>query len=461
MSGAQKKIYAGILVCICICSVLPLFAEYNRRGMPDSVMIRREIEESWLYPPMSVLQDKQPEVRRNEAGELFEVRAEENGDRFSVIIAPRESISLSVYSDNGVSTMTSDVYPAQSYGSWILTKNIADNSFVSVKYYISTDENVFLQFRSGGDKTFVDFIVYGAFAVRGVQLGIPVEKLYTASFSDIASWTKSSLPWEYINVMPELYHSVLQMVQVIRENLSRIVYTEDAVLEGDGSLVHLTNGEPFSVPDDIADAENKLLLSSGGFVKWIVDGLMMPATGGALKIAPLLKPTITRSSLGMTSVLGQQYNLSFALDWTRNLAAAAESVYTGNNMLYADSGVDVKINPFASELSPAGIVMSPGYIKNAGYSITHLQSLFYILAAQEPGKFYLGALRETDRSKSPEVNFFTNCIAFFPYFDASGKYGLAVFMNGVETSLEKLLDAYPSSFIHLVRISSSDLFFPE
>ena len=129
MSGAQKKIYAGILVCICICSVLPLFAEYNRWGMPDSVMIRREIEESWLYPPMSVLQDKQPEVRRNEAGELFEVRAEENGDRFSVIIAPRESISLSVYSDNGVSTMISDVYPAQSYGSWILTKNIADNSF--------------------------------------------------------------------------------------------------------------------------------------------------------------------------------------------------------------------------------------------------------------------------------------------------------------------------------------------
>ena len=52
-------------------------------------------------------------------------------------------------------------------------------------------------------------------------------------------------------------------------------------------------------------------------------------------------------------------------------------------------------------------------------------------------------------------------LAFFPYFDANGKYGLAVFMNGVETSLEKLLDAYPSSFIHLVRISSSDLFFPE
>lgn len=461
MAAIHKRLYAVMAVLACICCALPLFAEYNRKGMPDSALIRRDVEETWLYPPASVLREKQPEVLQNEAGELFEVRFEETEDRFFVIIAPRRAVTLSVYSQDGMSTMTSDVYAAEAYGSWILTKNSADNSFVSIKYYIAPDTNVFVQLREEGGTALADFVVYGSFAARGVQLGVPIEQLYTASFADIAAWTRTTLPWQYIDILPELYHSPQQMVSVIRENLGRIVYTEDAVLEGDGTLVHLSSGAPFEAPDDMHDAENKLFLSSGGFVKWIVDGLLLPETGGALKIEPLLRQTTARSPISRSGVLEQTYNLDFALDWTRNLAAGAESVYTGSNMLYADSGVDVQIDPFASELSPAGIAVSSGYIRNAGYPIQTLQALFYVLAVQEPGKFYLGALRETDMSQSPEIHFFTNCIAFFPYFDANAEFKIAVFMNGQETTLDRLEEAYPDTFVHLVRISASDMFFPE
>ncbi|MBR5183784.1 MAG: cation:proton antiporter, partial [Bacteroidales bacterium] len=83
-----------------------------------------------------------------------------------------------------------------------------------------------------------------------------------------------------------------------------------------------------------------------GFVKWIVDGLVMPIAGSNLELEPLKMPTVTLRSGSRADVLSDNYNVYFSLDWTRNLAAAYLSVTSGNNYTFKNSGCEVRITPF-------------------------------------------------------------------------------------------------------------------
>jgi hypothetical protein len=247
------------------------------------------------------------------------------------------------------------------------------------------------------------------------------------------------------------------MAQVIRKNLSRIVYAEDAMYDESGAPVYVSTGKSRKTDEKDAD---KLSLSSAGFVKWIVDGLVEPLSGSYVKRKPLLVQTVDYMPTGFPGTMSGQYNLSFALDWTRNLAAAALSVRQGRTYLYKDSAVDVQIEPFAAELTDEDVRNTSGYIKDSGYASESLKALLYILAVTEPNYFYLGAVRQTDM-KSPEIKVFNESVAFIPYFDSTGRFNCAVFRNGAETDLEDFMAKYKNCFVNLVRIETSDSFFPQ
>ena len=104
-----------------------------------------------------------------------------------------------------------------------------------------------------------------------------------------------------------------------------------------------------------------------------------------------------------------------------------------------------------------------GYLKDTGYRINAIKGLLYVLAVTEPGKLYLGAVRQSHRPSvdSPEVQFFTESVAIFPYFDTSGRFQVVIFENGTELSLETFMDRYKDSYVHLVRINASERFFPQ
>ena len=222
-------------------------------------------------------------------------------------------------------------------------------------------------------------------------------------------------------------------------------------------LVHISTGKKF---DKSEIDDEKLSLSSAGFVKWIGDGLVEPLTGGMLKREPLLQETVTVRDTGRQGVLSQQYSLFFGLDWIRNLASAIISVYTGITYMSNQSGVDVTINPFASTYTESGIANIVTFIENTGYSVPVLKSLLYVLASTEPGTFYLGAIRSTDRSVSPEIKTFNDCVAFFPYFQDDGSFACGVFMNGREISLDDFCLLYEEDFVYLTKVKASEKFFP-
>ena len=453
----MKKIF---LIIAGLVLFSPLFARYNRLGIPDSSEIRDCLEEQWFTAPLSEVRQNQPEIRANDNGEKFQIRLEENESTFNVFVAPHAVIKVNVYSDKGMFTEEQDLYPGDAAGSWVLIRDKRTGKPMRIRYYFLKDSDVYVQFSPQGKIALADLVIYGNYAARGVPTGMPFSKFYTASFEDVMNITETKLPWSYVLADPQIYHSMKQMAAVIRERLPFISVVNDAMYDENGDLVHISTGKKFENIDESDKSEKKLLLSSAGFVKWIADGLVEPLSGGLLKRDPLIQETVFVKDNGRQGVLSQKYDLFFSLNWVRNLASAVISVYAGKIYLSNQSGVDVTINPFASSITDKGVANTVTFVENSGYTVRVLHSLLYVLAATEPGTFFLGAIRGTDRTVTPEVMAFNECVVFFPYFQDDGAFACNVFMNGKEMSLEDFCYFYADDFVYLTRVKSSENFFP-
>lgn len=450
----MKKSIFVLLLALCIS---PLFAAYNSLGVPDSSEIREQLIERWFEAPLSAVRENMPEVYYNEAGQKFQVRLEETADTFNIFVSPSREINVAVYSSKGTSMQKQEVFPGEDAGSFVLVRDKKTGKALKIRYYFLKNSDVFIQFTPSTKTALADMVIYGNYAARGVPTGIPFTKFYEISFEDIMKVTQTKLPWNYVTPDVNRYHSVMQMIAVIKERLPFIMIANDAMYDEHNDLVHITTGKEFDT--DSLD-ENKLYLSSAGFLKWIADGIVEPIAGGRLKREPLIKETVTVKNNGHQGVLSQKYNLYFGLDWIRNLASAVISVQIGKNYLFNQSGVDVTINPFASSVTSYGVENTVTFIEDSGYNASVLKSLLYILASTEPGNFYFGAIRTTDRTVTPEVKYFGDCCAFFPYFLEDGSFQCTVFINGRQMVIDDFLLQHADDFVYLTRVKSDERFFP-
>lgn len=449
------------LICL-IFSIVSLsvfvFADDYFSNIPDSSDIRTNLIEEWFESSLNGVRTSKPTILYNEIGEEFQVRLEEDDSTYKIFVAPHSVIDVDVYSDKGKHTERQDVYPGDIEGSWVLIKNKKDDRPLRIRYYFKKDSDVYIQFSPNGKTSLADMVIFDNYAVKGASTGVPFSTFYEASLNDAINITKDIFPWKYVKTFPDLYHSSKQMCAVIKEKLPSIEYTEDAMIDENNNLVHISTGKAF-IESEIHT--NKLQLSSAGFVKWIADGLVEPIAGGKLKRSPLITETVNVKDNGRQGVLSQIYDLYFSLNWVRNLSSGIISVYTGRKYLYNKSGVDVKINPFASTITPNGIINTVAFIEDSGYSVMVLKSLLYVLASSEPDNFFIGAIRGTDQSVSPEIKAFNECVAFFPYFETDGSFFCNVFINGRLLSLDDFLMIYGGDFVYLTKVRSSEQFFPD
>lgn len=455
MKKLNGKIFIGLFLLLL---AAPVFADYNSWGIPDSSEIRKGLKERWFEASLEDVRMNLPEIYDNDAGQKFQVRLEESDSTYMIFVAPCATINVKVYSNKGMSYEQQEIYPGEAPGSWVLVRDKKTNKPIRIRWYFSVDSDIYVQFTPYGRTAVADLLIYGNYASKGASTGIPFDKLYEISFADVMKMTSISLPWKYVTVDGDKFGSVLQMAGMIQKNLGRVMFVQNAMYDEDGKLIQITNGKVF-------DTENqdpaKLYLSSAGFVKWIADGLVEPIAGTKLKRAPLVKETVTVKENGYQGVLSQKYNLFFALDWIRNLAAAITSVNNGKVYMYNEAGTDVTINPFAATISGAGTVNTVTFIEDTGYNVSVLKSLLYVLAATESGNFYFGAIRETDKTITPEIKVFNDCVAFFPYFSSNGSFGCFVYMNGKQISLDDFCMIYPDAYIYLTRARASKDFYPE
>jgi len=451
----KRKIFTSIFLLLL---AVPVFADYNSWGIPDSSEIRRGLKERWFEASLDEVRMNLPEIYDNDAGEKFQVRLEESDTTYMIFVAPCATINVKVYSSKGVSYEQQEVYPGEAPGSWVLVRDKKTDAPIRIRWYFSVDSDIYIQFTPYGKTAVADLLIYGNYAAKGAPTGVSFTSLYSASFADVQKTTAVSIPWKYVTVDGDKFGSVLQMAGVIQENLGRIMYVQNAVYDENGDLVQMTNGKPFDLENQ---DPTKLYLSSPGFVKWIADGLVEPIAGSKLKREPLTVETVSVKENGYQGVLSQKYNLFFSLDWIRNIAAAVVSVNNGKVYMYNESGADVTINPFAATITNTGTLNTVTFIEDTGYNVSVLKSLLYVLAATESGNFYFGAIRETDKTVKPEMKVFNDCVVFFPYFSSNGSFGCFVFINGRQISLDDFCMIYSDSYVYLTRARASNNFYPE
>ena len=245
--GKMKKLNRAILAAfVLLLFVSPAFAAYNSWGIPDSSEIRKGLVERWFEADLETVRMNLPEIYDNNAGEKFQVRLEEADSTYMIYVAPCAVINVNVYSNKGVTKEQQEVYPGDAPGSWVLVRDKKTNAPIRIRWYFTVNSDVYVQFTPYGKTAFADLVIYGNYASKGASTGVSFSELYRASFEDILSMTKISLPWKYVTVDGDKYDGVLQMVGMIQKNLGRVMYVPNAMYDEDGNLVQITNGKPFS-----------------------------------------------------------------------------------------------------------------------------------------------------------------------------------------------------------------------
>ena len=453
-----KKLIIGATAALVF--IFPCFAEFDFYSIPDSAKIRESILDTWLKAPLSRVKSYSSYTVKNDYGTTFQVRWEESDTELSIIVAPQSMLKTGLYGDkNTYRTESQSLYPKNAPGSWVLYRDKTNGRPVRICYYFNKDSDVYVQFRADGGKTFADMVIFDAYACRYIPVGVSFDKFYTASLSDVNRYTSRSLPWSYVDVVTGQYHSKLQMIEVIRENQKYFKHIEDVCYDENGELIYITSGKKV---DDRNFDSNHLYISNAGFVKWVIDGITEPLTGMNIDPSQLVIPTVEYDSVGRNGILSQTYNLSFALDWTRNLAAKCISLRNGRTYDYKTGGVDVTFNPFVFYNEGNRICSVTGYIDNTGSPVKNLKALLYVLSLTEPSYFYVASIKEgSDISYEDMV--YNKSVIFMPYFNDDGFFDCVVFEDGKELSLDDFIKKYDNlnTFVHMERVRATDDFFPK
>ncbi len=450
-----------------------VFAEYARITVPDTTEIRRTVLDSWILSPLSQINGRPSEDYTDSSGKLFQVRAEREGQCTVIVVSPSTLLKVTeIIGQTVVGVNERPAFSRNSCGAWLLYRNRASGAPEKMVFYFTESPEVYLQVRPEGRKTLVDLMVYGHYLCRGIPLTIPFENLYTTSFQSIMNQTRKSVPWEMVLPMLDQYTNIGKMAVTIRRRLPTMVYAPDAAYNYKGELYSITTSRPFN--EEVVDEELNYWLKNpvtetslepavtvgaSGFVKWIVDGLVIPINNGrGTKIIDLIVPTIERNGISKADVMGQKWNLTLNLDWNRHLAEKVYSLHTvRSDLSWEDCGVDVTDNFFVSSLSGDGrVVPATGYVKNVGYSTSCLKALMYVLAVTEPDTFFLGAVRHS----SGGVDVYDSNAVFMPYFRDDGKFDCVVFQNGEEMTLNQFINNNYNAYVHFERVKASSVYEP-
>jgi len=421
-----------------------LFAGSGILSIPDSSSIREQSMEAWISAPISAIIDRESENVQTEFGQVFQVRAEREGSEVAVIFAPREN---------------SYNFLEKAPGSWVVYRDYSSGKILRINVYFQFDSRVYVCLRPDNQpkkpKSEVDLIIHGAYACRGVPLGLPFSEVLKLSFSELFNLTKETVPWNYVKSDYRNYVNNRDMVKKIYRRLSRFEYIEDAAYDEFENPVFISTGDARS------ETPGKIGINCSGFTKWIVDGITVALTGAATKLEALKEPTMELESTFYNSQ-AERNEMFRSYDWIRNLSTAAVCAELDKEFPAGTLGVDVQVNPFAGLKSPDGTVRNVGFVPKTGYEINMLKPLLYVLAATEPDMLYLGAVksRRGNTDNGPETWTFHHDLVFFPYFDEAGVCYIEVFESGVATTFDEFVAANQGTYVYLCRVKSTDRFKP-
>lgn len=420
--------------------------------LADSSEIRRSVALPWVQDTAGAAALFQPEFRVDSSGRQFRIFASLLCDFITLTVSPvRDGVAADI-----------------SRGSWVFYRSRTDGRLTHVRLFFGPETDIYVQLRAENPerpesgRSVVDLVIHGFYVRHSIPLGMPMTAAVQLSVQELINRTSRSIPWRYLDPDVSRYVESAEVSSLIRDRLHTLVYLDDGAFDEFGRPVFIATGElqdPRQFRSLAAPGQEPALIRGGvncsGFAKWVIDGIIVPASGTHTRI-PALKTATPSPDTHFNRQYRESRDIFFGLDWTRHLAAAAVSLRSGRTFFPQEAGTDVTVEPFAlfSAGVPEGIPAAPfaGYSADVGYQPDYLRTLLYILAVDEPGTMYLAAV--SHEGGNPPLRTWSHVAVFIPWFDRNGSFRVDVFESAAETPLERFIarTSVDGGFVHLSRV---------
>ncbi|WP_024653523.1 hypothetical protein [Borrelia persica] len=316
-------------------------------------------------------------------------------------------------------------------GSYVI--KVGKYGIEQVKIFFLNRADTFIRIKAGDVYSSADFYLINTLIHKDIKLPFKMNDIATGSFLEVVKYIDNFIDFELFNPKYlEVYDNVSNMVDSLKSFFKvfpLMFEVHDGAMNALGEMVYIRTGEPQREP---------IGFNCSGFGKWVADSIYKAKTGKLLKIKDLKIRHIGVRGDSFTKYHEFKQDPFFGLDWSRNIAYKLQNI---------DAALDLsKIN----ELDVNNIAFLK-YIENRGYEIDNLEFILYYLSLKEPGYMYLGSINTTIDGFPGKI-FHKHIVVLFPFIDKNSIFRVSVMEINDETSIKSLLNRYPNSYIHLVKV---------
>ncbi len=419
-----KRLVTGIIVCAAAAAAFTYTQDslaYEFFDFPENYEVRQQVKDEVLAP----LFDDMGDTR------YFPVWGKSYRVKYEKLIRGEDLFYSFITGDDGR-------FPRDAKGSYIIKRSRKNGLFQWMKIVLRAEPYCYLKIVPDGGRCLAELVFFNEPLYRNFVLPIDFSTLMFEPFSKIVQLTENSIDWRLIlyRAHPADYAEIDRVLERIQELHPLLKEADDGAQNSTGEFVYIETGDP---------QDHTRGFNCSGFAKWVVDGFYRPLAGSGIDIELLKQKHESLRGNRWNKEYYKYKDLYFGLDWTRNLAAVLEEERTRH--------------PQAFEAADVRSVKYFVYREDSGYPVKNLTLLMFILAAAEPGYFYIGSVNNI-YPQNPLLHSHFHVALFFPYFDVRGNFRLAVLDQHAQRTAAAFISQYSGDFVHLVRIKATGVFSP-
>ncbi len=417
----KLKLYLLIIVLSLLPGFILYSAESNADGdiIPDNYEVRREFK-NILFGSDKEIENQNISVSESFlTGKLV---------RFSVLNKESAFYFLFINGDD-------ESFEVVSPGTYIIKRDKKSAKIQQIKIFLKKSSDTYIKITEERGRTLLEMMLYNSLIYRDIIIPVSVDELVLSPFERIVELSDYIIDWSFMTASINLEENrkLKKISRMIDERLSTLNDSEDGAQDSNGDFVFI---------DTLSKQQNKAGFNCSGFVKWICDGLYYASSRRLMDIETLKKKNIDKRATLLNSILENERDPYFGLDWTRNIAIKIAELKERD----VDPGmVDLRDYPFSS------------YINDRGYQVSDLKSILYYSAKEDPGYFYLASVNG-DFGDSPVLRQHFHVAALFPVFSENGEFIPSVFERNRRTDIDEFIEKYRNDFIHLVKIRADNAY---
>jgi len=386
--------------------------------IPDNYEVRREYK-NIIYGSNSEIENQKIAVSESFlTGKMV---------RFSVI--KKETAYYFIFINEEL-----DSFTFVSPGTYIIKRNINTGEIEQIKIFLKKSKDTYVRITEKKGKTLFEMSLYGSSIYRDIILPVSIEEIIVSPFEKVVELSEYMVNWSFLDTGFDMEENrkLENIRNKIKENLASLEDSDDGAQDKNGEFIFINNLSP---------QKETAGFNCSGFVKWICDGLYYASTRKLMDIESLKNKNIDKRATVLNSLVEEERDPFFGLDWTRNIALQISGLSSDPGSTTDPGEIDVRNYPFSE------------YIYDRGYRVSDLKTILYYLAKKEPGYFYLASVNG-DFGSSPVLRQHYHVAALIPSFSCSGEFTPEVFERNVNTGIDDFIARYSGEYIHLVKIKA-------